>query len=57
MNAEENTKQTETPQPKGRREFVKAAAKAAVVAPAVALLLSARTKDARAALIAYGAPD
>ena len=38
-----------------RREFVTSAAKVAVTAPAVALLLSASTKSARAQVSAYEA--
>lgn len=38
----------------GRRAFVKGAAKAAAVAPAVVMLLSATTKNAQAEIDPYG---
>lgn len=50
---EKQIEKSEAPEPKGRREFVKVVAKAAVVAPAVALLLSAGAKQANAE-VPYG---
>ena len=56
----EDNKKTETTEvvdAKSRRAFVKGAAKAAVVAPAVVLLLSATTKSANAVPCVYGEPQ
>jgi hypothetical protein len=46
----------ETVEPKSRRAFVKGAAKAAVVAPAVVMLLNATTKSANAKSCSYDEP-
>jgi hypothetical protein len=48
MEDEKKIEVAETVEPKSRRAFVKGAAKAAVVAPAVVMLLSATTKPALA---------
>ncbi len=52
MEDENKVEPAEDAKEKSRREFVKGAAKAAVVAPAVVMLLSATTKPAKAQ-IAY----
>ena len=48
MDDDKNTVTAEPAEPKSRRAFVKGAAKAAVVAPAVVMLLNATTKPAEA---------
>ena len=48
MEDDKKTVAAETVEPKSRRAFVKGAAKAAVVAPAVVMLLNATTKSASA---------
>ena len=50
----DKTENRDVPEPKTRRTFVKTAAQVAVTAPAVALLLTATTKNAAAQPSPYG---